>query len=510
MTEAHADDLRDEHLSRELLETLKRPGAEGELLHYALRNERPPYTRRVFTNRTLRMEKIRSIGFDLDWTLADYHGGAMAQLAFKLSLERLVEQLDYPESILRASFRVDFCRRGLMLDMAKGTVLKMNRHRYVGRAYHGRHFLDPQERSELYRREPINPSSPRFRFADTLFELPEFNIFSEIVELERSGESFPHASWEELFRNVRESIDQIHRDGTLKKEILADLPRYLPIDPQLVIALRRLALGDRKLLLITNSEPYYTDAICSYLFSPALSGKAHWRELFDLVITSSRKPNFFRKKVPFVPVDAEGREGEPVEVPEWGGFYSGGCREGLMKLLDHPGENFLYVGDHIYGDILTSKMASTWRTALIVKELEDELAIRRSYSAQGRHLDVLRAELAELGHRIDDLQDVLDLATHGGNGDAATRDTIRSAIRTLQSEHRVMRHHARRLQSRISRALNPYWGSLFKQGSSKSLFGAQVDDFACLYTSRVSNFADYGTNHYFRVLGDPMMHEIQV
>ena len=54
---------------------------------------------------------------------------------------------------------------------------------------------------------------------------------------------------------------------------------------------------------------------------------------------------------------------------------------------------------------------------------------------------------------------------------------------------------------------NPTWGSVFKQGSSQSLFGSQVDDFSCIYTSRVANLAYYGTNHYFRVLTDPMPHE---
>ncbi|NJM55118.1 MAG: HAD-IG family 5'-nucleotidase [Verrucomicrobiae bacterium] len=35
----------------------------------------------------------------------------------------------------------------------------------------------------------------------------------------------------------------------------------------------------------------------------------------------------------------------------------------------------------------------------------------------------------------------------------------------------------------------------------------KVDDFACVYTSRVSNFAFYGSDHYYRVPSDPMMHE---
>ena len=36
----------------------------------------------------------------------------------------------------------------------------------------------------------------------------------------------------------------------------------------------------------------------------------------------------------------------------------------------------LYVGDHIYGDILRSKKTLGWRTMLVVPELETELEIQ--------------------------------------------------------------------------------------------------------------------------------------
>ena len=37
----------------------------------------------------------------------------------------------------------------------------------------------------------------------------------------------------------------------------------------------------------------------------------------------------------------------------------------------------LYVGDHIYGDILRSKKTLGWRTMLVVPELESELRIAK-------------------------------------------------------------------------------------------------------------------------------------
>lgn len=502
-------------LDRALLEDLA-PSTQKELLGQALADHQPPDNRRVFVNRTLRLEKIRHIGFDLDWTLADYDQTAMSELAFDLALERLVETFNYPREILQAKFRSQFCRRGLMLDTEEGMVLKMNRHRYVGRAYHGHRFLDTAHRSALYRQEPINPSSKRYIFVDTLFELPEVNIFSELAELSRQGD-IELPDYATIYRDTRAAVDSLHGDGSLKSRILADLPRYLPRDPQLVLALERLSLGGRKLLLITNSEWYYTEGLCSHLFDGIVPGVESWRELFDLVVVSARKPGFFKKASPFVELDADGNEVATVEVPQWGGVYSGGSREQLMKLLDCPGEQVLYVGDHIYGDILSSKLTSTWRTALVVRELEDELAVRKQLTSQLRHQLVLRSELIDFGQRIDDLGDILlllkrlagDAQTPADNGPAYrdSIDRLQRDLATLRAEHKAMRKHAERLQRRISTAINVYWGSLFKQGSNKSLFGSQVDDFACLYTSRVSNFAYYGSKHYFRVLRDSMMHE---
>ena len=489
------------------------PSAGLDLLRHSLADQTLRASRRVFTNRTLRMGKIKVVGFDLDWTLALYDQDALSELTFSLMLDRLVERFGYPSEILRSEFRGAFCRRGLMLDIEEGVVLKMNRHRYVGRAYKGRRFVERKERSRLYRREPINPAASRFYRVDTLFELPEVNVFSEAVELaQRNPPALSLDSYVRIFQDARQAIDSIHADGTLKQRVLADLPRYLPRDGELLLALKRLALGGRRLVLITNSEWYYTHALCSYMFDDALSGSATWRDVFDLVVVDARKPGFFRKNKTFTRLDDDGQPRGEVEQPEWGGVYSGGSRESLMKLLGGSGEQVLYVGDHIYGDVLSSKLHSTWRTALVVNELEDELEIRQRLSSEHRHMEVLRAELADSGQRMDDLGDVLELyrkLSQPPKGDPSIART-QALLDALRAEHKAMRQHVRRIQGRISTAINPYWGSLFKQGSNKSLFGSQVDDFACIYTSRVSNFAQYGSSHYFRVLLDSMMHETAV
>ena len=483
------------------------------LLRYAAPNREPPRPRRVFVNRTLRMETIRYIGFDLDWTLAAYHRVPIQQLTFERALERLVERRGYPEVIRSAEFRPDFTQRGLLIDKLAGTVLKMDRHRYVGRAYLGRHRLDPDERNRLYRDERIDLGRARFYYVDTLFDLPEVNLFAELVEIwRRNPEVFRPMSHMQLFQDVRDSVDSLHAETDFKNYILSNLSTFLPKDPELALSLKRLAMNERKLLLITNSEWYYTKGVCSYLFDGVLPGLDSWRDLFDLVVVKAEKPAFFRQKRPFVAIDEHGKRLEEVEVPKWGGVFEGGCLDGLSELLSCVGEQVLYVGDHIYSDIRSTKVSSTWRTALVVSELEEELQQRGELSTSIAHLRVLNAEVADLGRRRDDVRDVLALcAALSGDGVHVASEVEARARRLLDDlrlEHRALRERAASLDEFITRHWNPTWGSVFKQGRSKSLFGGQVDEFACLYTSRVSNFVNYGSHHYFRVMTDPMTHEL--
>ncbi len=473
----------------------------------------PPEARRVFVNRTLRLDSIRYVGFDLDWTLAPYYRLPLEELTFRLALDHLIEHKGYPDRARMVEFRPHFPHRGLIVDREKGTVLKMNRHRYVVRAYLGRRPLGARERADLYRRELIDLSQERFYRADTLFELAEVNLFAELMELALLGD-IQAPPPPQLFADVREAVDSIHANGALKSVVSADLPRFLPRDPELLAALERLRLGGRKLLLITNSEWYYTRNLCRHLFDQFLGdGDDAWLGLFSLVIVRSRKPGFFRKKDPFVQLDVDGNELGEVDVPAWGGIYEGGNREGLMKLLDVPGEQVLYVGDHIYGDVVSTKLASTWRTALIVSELEDELSLSGE-AEQRRELVRLKRELAAMSFQIDSARDLVTICADpvaGVDDDKriADLDQAHARLAYLEADHRALRARVRDLEARIAMRHNPTWGSVFREGGSKSLFGSQVEDFACLYTSRVANFALYGTHHFFRVLEDPLAHEAE-
>jgi len=492
-----------------LLETLP-PTTKAALIKRLALSYETPLQERVFVNRNLRMEKIQYVGFDLDWTLASYNRLPLEELTFEEVLERLIKVYGYPALIRSAEFRPDFSHRGLLIDKAQGVVLKMDRHRYVGRAYLGRTELEIPEHTRLYRQERIDLTRERFYHVDTLFELPEVNLFSEIVELKRRHpESLP-LSFEEIFRDIRVAIDSVHADGTLKRKIIADPEPFIPKDPTIALTLQKMALGGRKILLITNSEWYYTDALCSYIFDKETLGLSSWRDLFDLVVVSAEKPLFFRKNRPFVELDTSGAENGSVLIPEWKKIYRTGSRDGLMSLLGCLGEKVLYIGDHIYGDIRWTRVSSTWRTALVIRELEDELRNQQILAAEMKHLMQVKLELTDLGQELDNLREAAALLATLGPDEAEATELRRLVLLELQEsagQHEALRSRTAELQARVFSYFNPTWGSLFRQGSSKSLFASQVEDFACLYTSHLRNFLHYGNTHYFRVVTDPLAHE---
>ena len=179
----------------------------------------------------------------------------------------------------------------------------------------------------------------------------------------------------------------------------------------------------------------------------------------------------------------------------------------MQDALAMPGDSVLYVGDHIYGDIVKSKKSSSWRTALVLSDLEHELAVRDRYRSALEEIESLtrlRNQLAEesgdqrnLLRQIDKLEpDMLNDVV----GDGVLTNEECEALRekgvqaSRRRYERLKRHHERvydrlkEVRKEVGAAFNPYWGSVFSERYDTSLFGAQVENYACIYTSRVSNF----------------------
>ncbi|MCA9707963.1 MAG: hypothetical protein KDK70_19075, partial [Myxococcales bacterium] len=132
----------------------------------------PPPEQRIFTNRDLNLDRIPLVGFDMDYTLAIYRQEAIEALSLSCTIDKLVAR-GYPEALRQTDADPSFAIRGLMVDKRLGNVMKMDRHGYVGRAYHGRRPLSSEERKAVYRFQRLGQERERFAPVDTLFELPE-------------------------------------------------------------------------------------------------------------------------------------------------------------------------------------------------------------------------------------------------------------------------------------------------------------------------------------------------
>jgi len=239
------------------------------------------------------------------------------------------------------------------------------------------------------------------------------------------------------------------------------------------------------------------------------AGTRHWTEFFDVIITEGAKPRFFD--------NGGARKPEAIRGVKRPGVYSGGGIRFLEEKTGFGGDEILYFGDHTYGDILKAKKSAGWRTAMVVPELEQELQITldlqpklRIYSGLSEErdrIDMERAALEREQHRLRMLN--REKAT------ARTKSRRESKISLLQEEIDArskeiadLAGQTQALWRECERRYNRIWGPLFRDGNEPSRFGHQVRDFACVYTSRASNFLSYSKEHYFRSPVDLMPHEM--
>jgi hypothetical protein len=84
--------------------------------------------------------------------------------------------------------------------------------------------------------------------------------------------------------------------------------------------------------------------------------------------------------------------------------------------------------------------------------------------------------------------------------------SARERFDRLRAHFAEVHETVQRHQQIVDAAFNPYWGSVFMERQDASMFGAQLENYACLYTSRVSNFLFVSPARYFHVPHGSMPH----
>lgn len=472
---------------------------------------------RMYVNRSLNMERIKAIGFDMDHTLLMYNREAFESLAFRETLKKFIEA-GYPEELAQLEFKPNFLIRGLLVDMDRGNLLKVDGHKYVKTAFHGTKLLDKETRHKLYNSESFK--AQEFLSVDTFFALSEVQLFVEIVDFMDMNPNKIKKSYRDVYTDLRRFIDLSHADGSIKNLVMADPPQFIRKDKYLATALMRLVDGGKTLFLLTNSGWDYTNAMMSHILDNEHDEFPSWRDYFDYTIVSSGKPGFFTGSQPFLEVMTE----SGLLKPHSGGLeatrvYQSGNAALFQRVTKFKGDEILYVGDHIFGDIMQSKGKLNWRTLLVVEELEHELEnldkikpLFLEIQQKTNEREALDEEIQKTRSKLMSVQRHIKAAMRDGDAKKAhhlEKERDRFAAKIDEKNPILLRldNEIKDLLALKEASVHPKWGELMKVGLERSRFAYQVEGFACIYTSRVSNLRFYSPQKRFSSFHDILPHD---
>ncbi|XP_042861685.1 5'-nucleotidase domain-containing protein 2-like isoform X2 [Penaeus japonicus] len=458
----------------------------------------------VFACNELDLRDVSVYGFDYDYTLANYEP-AVENLIYELGKNVLVSKYRYPEEIKSLKYNREFAVRGLHYDIEHGLLMKLDQFQQIqqGSIYHGLTPVSQEEVLKTYggRSLPLHYVEGHLRGAsfyevdvildcaflpgtsrDTkmahladLFSLPEMCLLSQVAQFFMDHSLQYHSV--PLFNDVKAAIASIHPE--MHRIVGRNISEYLIKDPDLVTFFQRLKESNKEIFIITNSPFYFVNAGLSYLLGE------NWRDYFDVVVASAKKPAFFTDSMrPFRELNEEihTQTWGPVTQLEKGKIYLEGNLKRLQELKGWQGQQVLYFGDHPYSDLADVSLNHGWRTGAILWELDYEIQCLNSddYKRMSGWLMILQS-------LIESSQDFED-------------EESRKMIEKWEEERD-------QLWKKTKELFNPHFGSVFRTHDNPTYFSRRLFRFADIYTSRLSNLNDYSINHTFYPRRGVLPHE---
>lgn len=454
---------------------------------------------KVFVNRTLNLKKIKYIGFDMDHTLIRYNTENFERLSHTTMINKLITRKNYPEEIKKLEFDFNFALRGLVIDRKKGNLLKLNRYTAIRNSFHGLKPLDFKTHQKVYKSTYIDLSKSDYMAIDTSFSYALAHAYSQLVELKDSSPEVKLPDYIQMADDVLDALDEAHRDGSLKSEVRKNLSHYIIKDEEVVRGLEKYKKHGKKVFVVTNSDFSYSKLLLDYAINPFLKEHKSWVDLFEFVITSAQKPKFFYDDSKYLIVNPQNGTMTNLEDKLTPGVYQGGGARKFTEDLNLSGDDILYIGDHIYGDILRLKKDCNWRTAMITEELENE--IEKNIKAEP-----IMQEIDNLMKKKEPLEDELtDLMTKKIEKDTQVDEKRISSLQDIITETDTQISQLIKKQQAL---YNPNWGQLMRAGNEESYFAYQVERYACVYMSKIADLLEQSPRTYFRAPRRPLSHEV--
>lgn len=443
---------------------------------------------KVFANRVLNLKRIKYIGLDMDHTLIRYNIKNFETLVYKLAIERLIKDKNYPADLMQFKFIFSDAIRGLIIDSKNGNILKLSRYAAIRTSYHGTTEISFDEQKKFYRSIYVDLKDPNYIAIDTSFSIAFCVLYSQLIDL-KDEKSHDLPSYSVIASDVINAVNKVHEDGTLKEYISNHMEDFILQDKELVEGLKRYTRFGKKFFLLTNSQYSYTDLLLKYAINPFLTKGENWHDLFEYVITLANKPRFFYDNLRFLSVDPTNASMSNTYGPTLPGIYQGGSARQFTDDLGIIGEEVLYIGDHIYGDILRLKKDCNWRTALVVEELGEEIKSQKKALPIEEKIKELMNSKKELELKNIYLStERIDHKTHEHDHEILE---IQQKISTLNLEitNYLHKEHA---------FYNARWGRVFRAGAEETYFAYQVERYACIYMEKLSDLLEQSPLTYFR------------
>lgn len=341
-----------------------------------------------------RLSDYDCIGFDLDNTLVQYKIAAMVEMEYKTLVKFLIENKNYPAECLDQPVDFDFLQKGLILDFARGNLLKLDAKGTIAKVTHGTKFLTENEIDAVYggdRRWKVTdeyienplttwngPLAEKMRTLLDYFDMPVSLVFGRMVDyidgVRSTGTKCEFELWPDILEGLRTMYDRENfklDKGGYFPEMKTNPEKYVhKASPALLNWLQEVS-QKKTTFLITGSHVDFANLTATHALGP------DWRKYFNFIGCFAKKPGFFTGAKPFVKLDGvlETIALEPGQL-ELGPIYSQGNWRDMIQLLakhtkkDHP--RFLYFGDNIIQDVYTPAKFTKCDTIVVVEEMLGE------------------------------------------------------------------------------------------------------------------------------------------
>jgi hypothetical protein len=156
-----------------------------------------------------------------------------------------------------------------------------------------------------------------------------------------------------------------------------------------------------------------------------------------------------------------------------------------------------------------SKDLLRWRTALVVRELEKELEELAAFRGGQIQLDAAMAQKGLLEHQLSTLR-LAHLHNSRNPPGGFDVDASNTEIRALRSRLVEIDQRIAPLAKQSNELLSERWGPLMRCGNDKSHLARQIERYADVYMSRVSNLLAYTPFAYLRAPRVNLPHEVDL